>query len=95
MVLPRFRHLGLVPSFAIPSHQAIARRQALLASIPIVALFFTWFHIWLAIQMMFRPLKFFGAHWVCPGAVAPRGSQSGFVVKKESLAAGTDRLDQL
>jgi len=32
----------------------------LLASIPIVALFFTWFHIWLAIQMMFRPLKFFG-----------------------------------
>lgn len=36
------------------------RQQAELASIPIVALFFTWFHIWLAIQMMFLPLKFFG-----------------------------------
>lgn len=40
--------------------QPSIRRHALLASIPIVALFFTWFHIWLAIQMMFRPLDFFG-----------------------------------
>lgn len=33
---------------------------AMLVSIPIVALFFTWFHIWLAIQMMFRPINFIG-----------------------------------
>ena len=25
-------------------------------SIPVVAMLFTWFHIWLAIQMMFRPV---------------------------------------
>eukprot|EP00928_Gymnodinium_smaydae_P004414 TRINITY_DN11503_c1_g6_i1.p1 TRINITY_DN11503_c1_g6~~TRINITY_DN11503_c1_g6_i1.p1 ORF type:complete len:509 (-),score=94.51 TRINITY_DN11503_c1_g6_i1:29-1555(-) len=36
------------------------RRVLLMASIPVVALLFTWFHIWLAIQMMFRPLKFVG-----------------------------------
>jgi hypothetical protein len=40
--------------------QANAKTWALLASIPIVALLFTWFHIWLAIQMMFRPLSFIG-----------------------------------
>eukprot|EP00927_Polykrikos_kofoidii_P044362 TRINITY_DN38345_c0_g1_i1.p1 TRINITY_DN38345_c0_g1~~TRINITY_DN38345_c0_g1_i1.p1 ORF type:complete len:501 (+),score=95.52 TRINITY_DN38345_c0_g1_i1:36-1505(+) len=38
------------------------RKQVILASIPLVALLFTWFHIWLAIQMMFRPLKFFGIY---------------------------------
>lgn len=36
------------------------KEGALLASIPFVALFFTWFHIWLAIQMMFRPIEFLG-----------------------------------
>jgi uncharacterized membrane protein YheB (UPF0754 family) len=35
-------------------------RRLELASIPIVAMLFTWFHIWLAIQMMFLPIKFFG-----------------------------------
>jgi len=44
----------------VPEHQIEARRIALLASIPIVACLFTWFHIWMAIQMMFRPLEFFG-----------------------------------
>lgn len=29
-------------------------------SIPIVSVFFTWAHIWLAVQMMFYPVKFFG-----------------------------------
>ncbi|CAJ1394975.1 unnamed protein product [Effrenium voratum] len=43
-----------------PGDQALARRYALLASIPVVALLFTWFHIWLAIQMMFLPLNFVG-----------------------------------
>eukprot|EP00439_Symbiodinium_sp_Y106_P061328 s2712_g9.t1 len=43
-----------------PTEQATARRYVLLASIPIVALLFTWFHIWLAIQMMFLPLNFVG-----------------------------------
>eukprot|EP00929_Paragymnodinium_shiwhaense_P066999 TRINITY_DN33692_c0_g1_i1.p1 TRINITY_DN33692_c0_g1~~TRINITY_DN33692_c0_g1_i1.p1 ORF type:complete len:645 (+),score=145.98 TRINITY_DN33692_c0_g1_i1:80-2014(+) len=42
------------------AEKAQAREVALLGSIPIVALLFTWFHIWLAIQMMFRPLKFVG-----------------------------------
>jgi len=42
------------------SRRQVVDEQALLASIPVVALFFTWFHIWLAIQMMFRPLRFMG-----------------------------------
>jgi len=44
----------------VPQHQRTAQRIALLASIPIVACLFTWFHIWMAIQMMFRPLDFVG-----------------------------------
>lgn len=44
----------------VPQHQAQARELALLASIPVVACLFTWFHIWMAIQMMFRPLEFVG-----------------------------------
>mmetsp|Transcript_56247 Transcript_56247/g.131754 ORF Transcript_56247/g.131754 Transcript_56247/m.131754 type:complete len:552 (+) Transcript_56247:55-1710(+) len=40
--------------------QPWARRIAKEASIPIVGLLFTWFHIWLAIQMMFLPLEFIG-----------------------------------
>eukprot|EP00913_Durusdinium_trenchii_P029803 g27928.t1 len=43
-----------------PEEQLKAYRIALQVSIPVVALFFTWFHIWLAIQMMFLPLKFWG-----------------------------------
>lgn len=43
-----------------PEHQREAKRCFLLGSIPVVALLFTWFHIWLAIQMMFLPLKFVG-----------------------------------
>jgi len=39
------------------------KRELLLASIPLVALFFTWFHIWLAIKMMFLPIKFVGIEW--------------------------------
>lgn len=41
-------------------HQHQALEWLLLASIPVVACLFTWFHIWMAIQMMFRPLKFIG-----------------------------------
>lgn len=41
-------------------HKQQALEWLLLASIPIVACLFTWFHIWMAIQMMFRPLKFIG-----------------------------------
>lgn len=43
-----------------PDQQRQAHHLALQVSIPVVALFFTWFHIWLAIQMMFLPLKFLG-----------------------------------
>jgi len=43
-----------------PTEQQKVRVRVLLASIPIVALFFTWWHIWLAIQMMFRPIRFRG-----------------------------------
>ncbi|CAK9112785.1 Hypothetical protein (Fragment) [Durusdinium trenchii] len=43
-----------------PANQILAKRYTLLATIPIVALLFTWFHIWLAIQMMFLPLEFQG-----------------------------------
>lgn len=39
----------------------------LLASIPIVAMLFTWFHIWLAIEMMFLPTKFVGCCQIQPG----------------------------
>ena len=52
--------LALLYSDLSPSHQILARRYALLATIPIVALLFTWFHIWLAIQMMFLPVEFLG-----------------------------------
>lgn len=40
---------------------------AMLASIPIVAMLFTWFHIWLAIEMMFLPTKFIGCCQWSPG----------------------------
>ncbi|CAJ1339390.1 unnamed protein product [Effrenium voratum] len=43
-----------------PDQQAEAYHLAVQVSIPVVALFFTWFHIWLAIQMMFLPLHFIG-----------------------------------
>lgn len=33
-----------------------------LCSVPIVCLLFTWFHVWLALQMMFYPIEFHG----CP-----------------------------
>eukprot|EP00397_Hematodinium_sp_SG-2012_P019516 GEMP01020053.1.p1 GENE.GEMP01020053.1~~GEMP01020053.1.p1 ORF type:complete len:486 (+),score=92.40 GEMP01020053.1:104-1561(+) len=36
------------------------RSVSLMVGIPIVASLFTWFHIWLAIQMMFHPIIFFG-----------------------------------
>mmetsp|Transcript_116743 Transcript_116743/g.183580 ORF Transcript_116743/g.183580 Transcript_116743/m.183580 type:complete len:356 (+) Transcript_116743:77-1144(+) len=40
--------------------QKLVKKYTMFGSIPIVALLFTWFHIWLAIQMMFRPIHFFG-----------------------------------
>mmetsp|Transcript_16537 Transcript_16537/g.31205 ORF Transcript_16537/g.31205 Transcript_16537/m.31205 type:complete len:502 (+) Transcript_16537:63-1568(+) len=43
-----------------PQKQNEVYRIAMLVSIPVVALFFTWFHIWLAIQMLFLPLQFVG-----------------------------------
>ncbi|CAL1149516.1 unnamed protein product [Cladocopium goreaui] len=49
----------LYSNLSLPN-QILAKRYALLATIPIVALLFTWFHIWLAIQMMFLPVEFFG-----------------------------------
>lgn len=52
--------LMLLYSNLSPPNQTLAKRYALLATIPIVALLFTWFHIWLAIQMMFLPVEFFG-----------------------------------
>merc|ERR1719329_1881673 len=29
-------------------------------SVPLVCMMFTWFHVWLALQMMFYPIKFYG-----------------------------------
>ena len=52
--------LALIYSDLSEANQSLARRYALLASIPIVAPLFTWFHIWLAIQMMFLPVEFLG-----------------------------------
>jgi len=61
------------------------RRSVLLASIPIVALLFTWFHIWLAIQMMFRPIKFFGI-WQYRGTGVGIGWQGVVPRKAEKMA---------
>mmetsp|Transcript_44995 Transcript_44995/g.101908 ORF Transcript_44995/g.101908 Transcript_44995/m.101908 type:complete len:416 (-) Transcript_44995:179-1426(-) len=52
-----------------------------LGSIPIVAMLFTWFHIWLALQMMFLPVEFLGCCQIKPGigigwqGVVPRKSE--------------------
>lgn len=35
-------------------------RDAKLFSVPLVSLLFTWFHVWLALQMMFYPIDFYG-----------------------------------
>ena len=35
-------------------------RLAKLLSVPLVCLLFTWFHVWLALQMMFFPIEFVG-----------------------------------
>jgi uncharacterized membrane protein YheB (UPF0754 family) len=35
-------------------------RQCKLLSVPLVSLLFTWFHVWLALQMMFYPIGFWG-----------------------------------
>lgn len=61
-------------------------KVCLMASIPIVALLFTWFHIWLAIQMMFRPLKFFGI-WQYKDRNGPTGLGIGWqgVVPRKAL----------
>lgn len=50
----------VVYSWLSPEKQEEVKIWCMLASIPIVALLFTWFHIWLAIQMMFLPLRFIG-----------------------------------
>lgn len=38
-----------------------------LLSVPLVCMMFTWFHVWLALQMMFYPIKFFG----CGAPIVP------------------------
>lgn len=67
--------------------QLRARSFAMLASIPVVALLFTWFHIWLAIQMMFRPLEFVGI-WQRAGTGTGLGWQ-GVVPRKAHKMAKT------
>lgn len=39
-----------------------------IASVPLVSLVFTWFHVWLALVMMFYPIKFYG----CGKPLVPR-----------------------
>lgn len=34
--------------------------QLKIISVPLVCMMFTWFHVWLALQMMFYPIKFYG-----------------------------------
>jgi len=38
-----------------------------IVSVPLVCMMFTWFHVWLALQMMFFPIKFFG----CGAPIVP------------------------
>jgi len=67
------------------AHQEEVREWALLASIPVVACLFTWFHIWMAIQMMFRPLNFLGL-WQYRGTGMGIGWQ-GVVPRKAARMA--------
>jgi len=75
-------------NFSLPEEEdrSYFQNVCLMASIPIVALLFTWFHIWLAIQMMFRPLKFFGI-WQYKGRDGPTGLGIGWqgVVPRKAL----------
>mmetsp|Transcript_19574 Transcript_19574/g.45509 ORF Transcript_19574/g.45509 Transcript_19574/m.45509 type:complete len:553 (-) Transcript_19574:196-1854(-) len=68
-----------------PEQQPFARRLAMEASIPIVGLLFTWFHIWLAIQMMFLPVQFIGL-WNFGGSGVGIGWQ-GVVPRKAKKMA--------
>lgn len=58
-------------------------------SVPLVSLLFTWFHVWLALQMMFYPIKFYG----CGKAVVPRwlglpiNGWQGIVPRKADIMA--------
>jgi len=72
----------------LPAEEQLkAREYALLGSIPVVALLFTWFHIWLAIQMMFRPIEFVGL-WQCGSSGTGVGWQ-GVVPRKAHKMAKT------
>jgi len=59
-------------------------------SVPLVSLLFTWFHVWLALQMMFYPIEFYG----CPSRPIvpvwldlPINGWQGIVPRKAGLMA--------
>ncbi|CAE8631222.1 unnamed protein product [Polarella glacialis] len=65
-------------------------RTIKLLSVPVVCLLFTWFHVWLALQMMFYPIAFVGV----PGRpIVPRwlglpiNGWQGIVPRKASIMA--------
>lgn len=65
-------------------------RDIKLFSVPLVSLLFTWFHVWLALQMMFYPIEFVG----CPRrAIVPEwldlpiNGWQGIVPRKAGMMA--------
>jgi len=81
--------IAAVISICVLSSQNIPKKQLLeiieLESIPIVSVIFTWGHIWLAIQMMFYPIKFRGP-WNFRGSGYGIGWQ-GVVPRKAGIMA--------
>ncbi|CAE7472969.1 unnamed protein product [Symbiodinium natans] len=61
-----------------------------LLSVPLVCLLFTWFHVWLALQMMFFPIQFVGCprHPIVPTWLGlPINGWQGIVPRKADVMA--------
>ena len=63
-------------------------------SVPLIAMGFTYFHIWLALYMTFFPLEFIGIGWQIPGTNVgfPIGWQGIIPFKAEEMARKSVRL---
>lgn len=61
-----------------------------LLSVPVVSLLFTWFHVWLALQMMFFPISFWGipSRPIVPKCLGlPINGWQGIVPRKAGIMA--------
>jgi len=60
-----------------------------IVSVPLVCMMFTWFHVWLALQMMFYPIKFigFGKPIVPDWLGLPLNGWQGIVPRKAGVMA--------